>query len=117
MYVPHIYFPHPAHSSFLSQQYVTLTFRYVDAICGRIPLTPSHLALEDKADEVWRDSEGAPGMASSPEEAESSGHINRQAEKTENPLFNIFDNVISTEVLRLVDPGDSLTLTSPTDLR
>jgi hypothetical protein len=67
-------------------------------------LTPSHLALEDKTDEVWRDSEGAPG--SSPEEAESSGHINRQAEKIENPLFNIFDNVISTEVLRLVDPGE-----------
>jgi hypothetical protein len=93
---------------------VTLTFRYSDAVCGKIQVLPSHLALEAKPDDddVWRDSSGAldgspPPDASSREGVEEEPEIvASRPTKKENPIFDLFDNVLPAEVLRFVDqPG------------
>lgn len=106
----------------MSQQYVTLTFRYADAVCGCVKFHPLSISVEE---DVWRDAAGDDTHPLSLEEqpetdlsTDSSSEVGEETEveiasdfpskhstRKENPLFDLFVETLSTEILKLPHPG------------
>ena len=108
----------------MSQQYVTLTFRYADAVCGSVKFHPLSISVEE---DIWRDAgdDTLPKDPSSLEEqpdadlsTDSSSEVGDETEveiasdlpskrstRKDNPLFDLFVETLSTEILKLPHPG------------
>jgi hypothetical protein len=107
-----------------------LTFRYADAVCGCVKFHPLSISVEE---DVWRDADGDYTLTKNPplgpleelydtdlltdsssveagedgEEEETEVEIAKDlsTKRKENPLFDLFAETLSTEVLKLPHPG------------